>query len=1015
MICFVSLIDKRQIEGIDVITDILNKKNFAVDHFEYKVTKKTETRRPINPKFKNGPSERVVLEERINVNANLRTIRQLEWRVVKDPENVLLINLTRTKGEAFCLPLVFPNIFAQEHQILVTGLTDPVRLQLITKPDLEFKSIPKTVEENHEFEEQLLLRASRSKGMQATARELLDFPGLPETMVKKIAQIATGKKETLTSAQSINLIILSDLVTRYLPVLQTFQNDVLAKAGTVTQLSKQFAELTEGIPTQKLITELGEYLGEDGVLSENNNQVFSHLYQRLQQMKDGKLFVKGALLDVKTLFGILRSMICLNRSQKDPEVWEKCLFFLKPFDAPAHIRKNMAAVYMMALASQKKILLNHAASSRSLLDIFAVFNVQEFILDRKVFISGENLSKQEYGIIRSSVLSRLGMKRVKARNRKHKPDLFGDTSHGPSKLHNSLHCVASSYGYLLDSVLKKHLERFLKEDNQTLLNRFGKNLFDIFYEQAVFDKGIPISRNSFGKWLEAKTSISRIKELGFFNNDIETAFDPSLTPQVLAGNGQSLFELDYTVESFAKDYLQTRIQYFGFLDKLSKVSQSQKDPLNPAKIFVEYLEQGDFCLQPQPFRAFVKQTFLYEEFSRIVTEACHGFQDKLNKIAVKNKIILKLPLKYESILFLGNTFDVELNTEPRKIRLQVIPLKSTIEKMGVIHEFAVKFDELMQQAETPQRKGLIQAIRILGEYQKIAREFFKYLTLATLDRQMNLELKSLLETSGEPNQLKYGLSDAKKLVIGSIRNINLSGILQYDQEKKRNMKDPVDNQSFAQILESILYWKSVKKDLANRSETALNVIKMLGRFSKTLKEGPEWKSYYKMALRFHQLISQPIGNYSDNVIQALTDLSGKMSTMVSKREYKDNAIAILFSEWKRKYPKMIKNVYFYAPFVGDDSGTGSNVLQKLKNSAHLARMLRLKTSVIFLLEATKQVQLRQMREITQFLKQEGYKLDFYVETSTLDDDKINELSKKMLPKLFFQVGNLKPQKVAKPN
>lgn len=1013
MIRFISLDDKRQIEGVDMITDILSKKNFAVDHYEYKVTKKTETRRPINSKFKDGPTERVVLEERINVNANLKTIRQLEWRIAKDPENALLINLTRAKGEALCLPLVFPSIFKKEHQIMVTGLNDPVRLQLLTKPDLLFKTIPQLVSDNPEYEEQLLQRASRSKGMQATARELLDFPELPEVMAKKITQVATGKKETLTPAQSINLIILSDLVTRYFPVLQTFQNDVLTKSGTVTQLSKQFTELTEGIPTQLLRSKLSDYLGEEGSGAENNTQIFSHLYQRLQQMKDGKLFVKGALLDVKHLFGLLHSMICLNRSQMDPDIWEKCLFFLKPFDAPDLIRKNMAAVYMLALSSQKKILLSHAASNRSLIENFAVHNIQEFVIDKKAFMSKSLLSEQEYDIIRSVVFQRLGMRMVRSNKRKERGVLFGDAGYGPGKLHNPLHCVSSSFGYLLDGLLKKNLERFLQDNLRALQGRFGTNLFDIFYEQAVQEGGLPISRAVFGKWLESNTPISKINKQGFIKSDLETEFDSSLTPQILAGSGQSLFETEYTADAFAKDYLEKRIRFFGFLDKLRKLSSSKDDPLNPARLLIEYVDQGEYCTHSQNFRKFISQTFIYEEINRIVSEACNNIQDKLSLIKVKNKAILKLPLKYGVLICLANTFELATGAGPLKIRLQVLPLNSIDEKMGIQHEFAAKFEELFQQAESPERKGLIQAIRILGEYQKSARDFFKYLTLTTLDRQLHLELKTLIDKSSDPEHLKYGVSDAKKLVIGTMRNLNLGNVLQYDQEKRRNMKDPVDNYTFAQMLESILYWKSVKKDLDKRAETVSNVIKMMGRFAKTLKDGPEWKSYFKMVVRFNQLISQPIGKYSENLIQALTDLSSKMSRMVSKREYKDNAIAILFAEWKRKYPKKMKDVYFYAPFVEEDTEAGSNVLQSLRNAARLARLLRTKNCLFFLLEANKQIQFRQMGEITRFLKAEEYNLNFYVETSTLDEDKTNELSKTMLPKLFFQAGSLKPQKPVK--
>ena len=217
-------IEKRQIEGIDLLTGLLNDRGFEVDHFEYKVLKKSEIRRPINPKQKNSPTEKITVEEKLNVNANLKSVGQLEWRVMKDPENVLLLQTQRTKGEALCLPLYFDSVFKKERQILVTGLNNAIKCQLVAKPDLRFQRIPEPIEQDKTVKDQLIHRASRQKGMQSTARELLDFPGLPEGITKKIVAIATGKKEKLNDAEAINLILISDLYSRYTPAFQTFQD-----------------------------------------------------------------------------------------------------------------------------------------------------------------------------------------------------------------------------------------------------------------------------------------------------------------------------------------------------------------------------------------------------------------------------------------------------------------------------------------------------------------------------------------------------------------------------------------------------------------------------------------------------------------------------------------------------------------------------------------------------------------------------------------------------------------------
>jgi hypothetical protein len=1013
-ICFVGLVDKRQVDGIDQITEILQKRHIAIEHFEYKIVKKTETRRAINPKHQDGPKEKVTIEERINVNANLRTMYQLEWRVLKDPENVLLLQLGRLKGEALSLPLILPPIIAADHAVLITGLTERGRQQLIAQPDLSFRQMPAAVEESTSFREHLLQRIRRSKGMQATARELLDFHGLPDVLNKKIAALATGKSETLTNEEAVNLILLSDLVTRYSPLIRMFQNEVTARVGSVAQMARQFEKLTEGLETDQLIAQLGPYLGDEGRQAPNAIQLFHHLYQRLQQMKEGKLFVKGQVLDVKSLFGILRSLICITRSQQDPGIWKQCLFYLMPFDNEALAKQNRAAILQLALKSQKKLLVKHVSSARSLIETFSIYRVADFVIARQVRLSNEGLPALERHLLLGTVLPRLWVKSVKMLQKKGTVELFGDPNVPVAKLTHSVHCIGAAYGLLQHALLGQNLSRFLRQGPRSLLERFNRHFFDIMFEQGVLEPGLPISRACFAQWLAARGIVAKPENYGYIPGDQASDPEPQLTVEVLLGSGQSLFPTDYTQEQFARDYLDARQAFTGFLGKFEKMAANCPQSPNPAPIILSYLQSGRYNLRSSSFRKHVRETFLFSELKSIVVHGLEEVGYELDKVAVSNKAMVKIPARFEWMLLLGHTFAVNIGKRTIQIRLHVLPVNEMDDSDPISTALTANLDAAFQQAERPERKGLIQAVRLLGEYQRLSQQLVRYLGIIVVDRLIGSRLQELDREACPPNELKASYQDSEKLLIGSVRNAKLNKLFRFDHGRAKNELEMIDYQSIPQMLESIMYWQSIKKDLEKRQHTVSQIIRLLGRFSKTLKQGEEWKTYSKMVRGFNQLISRPIEHFNNKTIQALTDLSFKLNRLVSKREYKDNAIAILYAEWKRKHPNDVKKIYFYTPFIADDGSAKSSLLQEIRRSHTLVQMLKRKRCVIYLPEGSKTVQFKQMAEIAAFLDQENLGLVHYIETGELDEERLTDISKVFYPKLFFQLDKLELVTV-KPN
>jgi hypothetical protein len=142
------------------------------------------------------------------------------------------------------------------------------------------------------------------------------------------------------------------------------------------------------------------------------------------------------------------------------------------------------------------------------------------------------------------------------------------------------------------------------------------------------------------------------------------------------------------------------------------------------------------------------------------------------------------------------------------------------------------------------------------------------------------------------------------------------------------------------------------------------------------------------------------------------EYSIKLNRLVTKHEYKNSVIAILHAEWKRQNPENKKDIYFYLPFLGDDAPRGkTNLLLEIRKARDLIIMLKTKRAIIFFPGATKEIQMNQMIEINDFIKEQELAPEIYVDTRTLTEDKVRQLAKYFLPLSFFNVDTLEPSKI----
>ncbi|MCP4295996.1 MAG: hypothetical protein GY786_10345 [Proteobacteria bacterium] len=1014
LIRFISLFDKRLLTGIDQITEILSQNDFKVDHFEYKITVKNELRRPINPKVKNGPTEKVSIEEKININTKLKTIGQLNWRILKDTENVLAVQMTRSKGESLSLPLIYQNIFDQYKQILVTGLSNQVRLQLLAKPDLSFRRLPEIVTKNFTFREELRKRANRKKGMQSTARELLDLPGFPTGITKKINEIATGRGVSLSEVEAVNIILLSDLLGRYSASFITFQEDVLGKRGTVTSLARQFSDLMQDVNPKFLLRKIKDFFEpEDEIPHKDNSQIFSFVYSMLQKMDEKKIFVNEHPLHKSSLFGLIRSIFLASRSQKDPELWAKCLFFHDPEDQETDPAENTNVIKTLAEKTKELIITNFDTESKSLPEVYFVHNIQNYTFGRILKVSKKNLEPLELGIAKSVMIPTFGMKlppKPKKTEEKKKIFTIYGVQHPNRELINPLHFLARCYGFLISQILLENSRKFLSPGVRNLTDRFGNNLFDIFYGKVVVDTGIPISRSQFAQWIIKRKLLSRIEEKGYISTNLDSNFDPLLTTKILMGSGDSILPLSYSQNEFDKEYIYQKKNFLQFFKKLERLNALPNDDnFSAVKIFTELTKKGKYHFLSSNFRNRSKKTFLYEELAEVVVNSCADIKQQIENESVSKKIILKIPHKFSQIIFIGQTFDVATGNQTIQVFLLPVPVKSSDKLEGLSRQFSTNFTLHLKQGKTPERKSLIQAVNILNEYKRISVEYFRLNAIFFIDRFIHQQLVVMLKDSvNTPSHIKHYFDDDEKLMVGTVKDINLSKIVIRDQGGSTLGKNEVTSISFGQFLQDISYFQNASKRLRLIKAKVVKTLGLLARFSNSLKAEDEWINYNTYSEKFKKIISLPITKIDAKQQKRLASLSKKYKKLVADAQI-DGTISVLRQEWMRRNPNDEKGVFFFTPFVPNEVSKKDNLVLEIRAAQKLFKDLDEVKVIVFFPEASKKFQLRHTMEIGRFLKKHLTEVHTYIETSAISNETIEELAKVFNPANFFSLGKLEPK------
>ncbi|MBU3917232.1 hypothetical protein KKA14_16990 [bacterium] len=1007
---FISLLNVHMIEDMDAIRHLLNERGFSFDYSEFKIVNTTIQKRLISKDKKDGPRERVEVEEKVEVNANFKYLRQIAWKVLKDVDNVLLIQMNQLKGIPCGFPLVFPSIHENNHRVMVCGITDNMRLQLISKPDLKFRKVPEPIEGNASCKEQILNRADREKGMQAIARELQDFSGLPKDIKKKINELAAGGKVPLTDAEAVNMILLSDLYTRYLPMFQTFQTDISSRGSAVSALASQFAEMTKGIKVKEMISMFREYLmdedtDDEGLFSQNNAQLFNYLYKKAQHIDEKRVKIGDRPLTRAGMYGIMRSIITFARSKIDPDLWSKCLFFYKHNDPETSEFENQQTLDTLTREIYSQLLLHRSASSQSLLEIYLIHNIHRYMKGRRALIGKATLSDIEHGVIKSVVVPQLYQPNPSVKQ----PEtirLFLDMNIKPEKLITPIHTVGRVYGFLLGRRLREGVQEFLKPGLRDLLSRFGNNFFSIFYEMVVMENNLPISRNQFAKWLKHKGYFKTPEDMGHIPNSIEKVYDPLLTPKVLSELGQSVFPNAYSQNTFEKDHQAAKESYAAFLNTLRKNATNEE--YNVEKIILSFIDQGNHNCRSQLFRDHIKKSFLNKALSTVVAQCCVDIKAKIKEMSVGNKIILKIPFEFEPLLYLENLVSLKIGDEKVQAHLISVPVKKSDELDGLSKKFSENLSIYFKRLSDPGILGLVSAMSILKEFQRVSMDFVKHTSLIVLDRQVNLTLSKMRQNSKQtPNHIKFHYNNYEKLIIGNEKKINLGKLIQYDSSKKT--KDTYYNMPMGEILQAIASHKSAHHKLREYRETIYHVQTMLESFSSSMKEDYESITYSKQIQKLSQLLSTPIDELSENVLNIISILAGKIGNTVRQGINKKGVLYSLYSQWNKQYSSNANKIDFYLPFIREgESRYDQRLYLEIAKTREVLLNISRRKCLLFFPEKQRDNQLKSIAEIGSFIVEREYDLNMYIEINYLSKEDIEELSKVFFPKNFFQIDKISP-------
>ena len=486
-----------KIVGLDGFLRAFNSKSVRAEVTLFRFVIQRRARRSLGGKFGKGLSQEVTENVEVNPNEDLFGLRRWLGGIRQDPSCVMLLNVFKVRDDALAAPLIFSEMIRTGRPILVTGASPDIQDQLLTQIDLTFQRVPPNILANLALRNSLEARAQRKKGFVATVRPVLELEGLPPALLQKLQAMNAGQDASLSEAELINVCLLGDLATRYLPTINQFREAMRTNALQLPQLVSMFEILTSDMELQQAVDAFKDFFteGTQGDLTKIKSRaaVFSEAYRAINSTEAG---TRGAGKQERMIdfFRKVASVVIRFRSRADPAVWRRCHFLgdlhpaeqavvnqLLPFHAllvkqiesgreeigAEFVSRIGEAVFELVEAANRKPealggetgILQQAAAAR----ILPLFRLTKFSAPNLVHISEANrptlLDKEKFLSLFRKIPVTLG-------------ELVG--------LEERLHALLYVNEYMADAVRKTTLDVMLGHAKER-----GKKLRDIYILSAV--------------------------------------------------------------------------------------------------------------------------------------------------------------------------------------------------------------------------------------------------------------------------------------------------------------------------------------------------------------------------------------------------------------------------------------------------------------------------------------------------------------------------------------------------
>lgn len=350
VINLVSNAPANKVVGIAGFLKVFNSPQVRAEITPFRHVIQRKTRRSLGGKFGKGLSEEVTENIEVNPNEDLFGLRRWLGGIRQDPANVMLVNVGKLSLEPLAAPLVFSEMIRSGRPILVTGCDASMQDQLLSPIDLTFAAVPPAVQHNPALKLSLASRVHRRKGFISSIRSVLELESVPKALADKIAAINSGADPSgLTEAEVVNLCLLGDLVSRYMPAIVQFREALRNSSLQVPQLVSMFEILTADLTLAQTVEAFQAFFPEevraDPSRLKSRGQVFGEIYRFLQSREgSGK---GGRMERMDDFFRKLTTLVAQHRAKVDPMLWRHCHFLGDPDPVEQEMLANLRPYYTL--------------------------------------------------------------------------------------------------------------------------------------------------------------------------------------------------------------------------------------------------------------------------------------------------------------------------------------------------------------------------------------------------------------------------------------------------------------------------------------------------------------------------------------------------------------------------------------------------------------------------------------------------------------------------------------------